>query len=299
MSSSAPADGGQHNNRTLAFGPDCRLYVSVGSTCNACPESNPEHATLLRVDPSTGSRSVFARGLRNTIGFAWHPTTGHLWGMDHDSDSRGDDFPPEELGLIQEGADYGSPFCAGKQEVDAFISAEPPGELSRPDYRARTRPSTPEYQGHSAPMTLTFPPATRSCASASISRAARSASRTSSPAGCSTTARPTSAGSSVPPGPWMAPYSERLQVTSERNGPSAPHTCALACAGGPLCPPSPLHSKKTRGPTDGRPDTSRPTGLRLLTPRSPLRRSQPQTVSSMMRQTSYGSQLAAGRRSSK
>ncbi|WP_375768966.1 PQQ-dependent sugar dehydrogenase [Archangium gephyra] len=149
-------DGGQHNNRTLAFGPDGALYLSVGSTCNACPESNPEHATLLRIDPATGSRTVFARGLRNTIGFAWHPTTGQLWGMDHGSDSRGDDFPPEELNLLEQGGDYGWPFCAGKQVVDPFISSEPPGDLARADYCARTKPSTLEYQGHSAPMTLVF-----------------------------------------------------------------------------------------------------------------------------------------------
>ncbi len=149
-------DGGQHNNRTLAFGPDGALYLSVGSTCNACPESNPEHATLLRIDPATGSRSVFARGLRNTIGFAWHPSTGQLWGMDHGSDSRGDDFPPEELNLLEQGGDYGWPFCAGKQEVDPFINSEPPGDLARPDHCARTKPSTLEYQGHSAPMTFVF-----------------------------------------------------------------------------------------------------------------------------------------------
>ncbi|MFP2931706.1 PQQ-dependent sugar dehydrogenase [Pyxidicoccus sp. 3LG] len=149
-------DAGQHANRTLAFGPDGQLYVSVGSTCNACSEPNPESATLLRMAADGTGRTVFARGLRNTIGFGWHPVTGQLWGMDHGSDSRGDDFPPEELNLIQQGSDYGWPFCAGKRVVDNFISAEPPDMLSRPDYCARTQPSVLEYQGHSAPMTWVF-----------------------------------------------------------------------------------------------------------------------------------------------
>src|SRR5690606_30257552 len=84
-------DGGQHPNRTLAFGPDGKLYVSIGSTCNACNETNPEHASLLRMEPDGSSRSIFASGLRNTIGFGWHPETGELWGMDHNIDSLGDD----------------------------------------------------------------------------------------------------------------------------------------------------------------------------------------------------------------
>ena len=69
-------DAGQHANRTMAFGPDGMLYLSVGSTCNACNESNVENATLLRVSPDGKSRSIFASGLRNLIGFGWHPTTG-------------------------------------------------------------------------------------------------------------------------------------------------------------------------------------------------------------------------------
>lgn len=149
-------DAGQHANRTLAVGPDGKLYVSVGSTCNACAEPNPENATLLRFEPDGTGRTVFARGLRNTIGFGWHPATGQLWGMDHGSDSRGDDFPPEELNLLQEGADYGWPFCVARQAVDAFVSAEPPDKLARSEYCSRTRPSVLEYQAHSAPMTWVF-----------------------------------------------------------------------------------------------------------------------------------------------
>lgn len=149
-------DAGQHANRTLAVGPDGKLYVSVGSTCNACVEPNPESATLLQFDTNGQGRRVFARGLRNTIGFGWSPTTGQLWGMDHGSDSRGNDFPPEELNRIQEGGDYGWPFCAGQQQVDPFINNEPPEKQSRPEYCAKTQPAVLEYQAHSAPMSLTF-----------------------------------------------------------------------------------------------------------------------------------------------
>uniref|UniRef100_A0ACD5GU03 PQQ-dependent sugar dehydrogenase n=1 Tax=Desertifilum tharense IPPAS B-1220 TaxID=1781255 RepID=A0ACD5GU03_9CYAN len=71
------------------------LYLSVGSTCNACEEPNEEHATLLRAQADGSNRSIYARGLRNTIGFGWHPVTGELWGMDHGSDWRGEDQPPK------------------------------------------------------------------------------------------------------------------------------------------------------------------------------------------------------------
>src|SRR5690606_5501657 len=83
-------DGGQHPNRTIAFGPDGKMYVSVGSTCNACPEPNPMHATMLQADKDASNMKIFAKGLRNTIGFGWHPDTGACWGMDDGIDWLGD-----------------------------------------------------------------------------------------------------------------------------------------------------------------------------------------------------------------
>jgi glucose/arabinose dehydrogenase len=77
-------DGGQHPNRTLAFSPEGELFVSVGSTCNECREPNPQHATLQRVVSDAAQRSangsapreMFASGLRNSLGFGWHPGSG-------------------------------------------------------------------------------------------------------------------------------------------------------------------------------------------------------------------------------
>lgn len=84
-------EGGQHPNRTIVIGPDRKLYVSVGSTCNACTETNPENATVLRIEPDGSSRTIFASGLRNTIGFGFHPESGVLFGMDHGTDWLGDE----------------------------------------------------------------------------------------------------------------------------------------------------------------------------------------------------------------
>src|SRR5690606_8047734 len=71
--------GGQHPNRTIAFGPDGRFYVTIGSTCNSCVESDERNATIHVAEPDGANLTLFAGGLRNTIGFGWHPVTGEMW----------------------------------------------------------------------------------------------------------------------------------------------------------------------------------------------------------------------------
>lgn len=148
-------DGGQHPNRTLAVGRDGMLYISVGSTCNACDEPNPEHATLLRTRPDGRNREIYARGLRNTLGFGFHPATGEVWGVDNGTDWLGDDTPPEELNRIVRGGDYGWPYCFGERRIDEAHPAEPEG-TTKEAYCARTEPAVLTYEPHSAPIALAF-----------------------------------------------------------------------------------------------------------------------------------------------
>jgi glucose/arabinose dehydrogenase len=148
-------DAGQHPSRTLAFGPDGWLYVSVGSTCNNCPETNPESATILRMRPDGSARNVYAKGLRNTIGFGWHPKTAALFGMDHGSDWRGDDQPPEELNQIEANADYGWPYCYGRQQPDRYASASPPG-TTKEAFCPTTKAPKLTYTAHGAPIGMVF-----------------------------------------------------------------------------------------------------------------------------------------------
>jgi glucose/arabinose dehydrogenase len=147
-------EGGRHPNRTLVFGPDEMLYVSVGSTCNCCMEANPESATILRVDPETGDRGIWARGLRNTLGFGWHPKTEVCWGMDHGSDWLGDQFPPEELNKLDKGKDYGWPLLHGKNEYSERIKV-PPGEDIE-QWKSRCTPMTLGYTAHAAPLQMAY-----------------------------------------------------------------------------------------------------------------------------------------------
>lgn len=148
--------GGQHPSSTMSFGPDGLLYLTIGSTCNACDDPNPENATMLVIDPATFTREIYAEGLRNTIGFSFHPTTGNLWGMDHGSDWRGDDQPPEELNLIEQGNHYGWPFCFGDRLPDLYVPTSPPSGLGTAAFCSTTTGATLEYTAHSAPIGLVF-----------------------------------------------------------------------------------------------------------------------------------------------
>jgi glucose/arabinose dehydrogenase len=146
--------GGLHPRRTIGFDEAGMLYVSIGSTCNNCPDfGSPEYATLVRMRPDGSQRSIFARGLRNLIGFDWHPVTRQLWGMDNGSDDRGDAVPPEELNLLQEGAHYGWPSCYARRKVDKLALQDdsiPPQDCSQ------TTPMTRGYPAHSAPIAFLF-----------------------------------------------------------------------------------------------------------------------------------------------
>ncbi|MGQ9369895.1 YbhB/YbcL family Raf kinase inhibitor-like protein [Azospirillum sp. ST 5-10] len=147
-------DGGQHPNRTLAVGPDGMLYVSVGSTCNACAETNPENATILRVEPDGSRRTIVASGLRNTIGFGWQPETGQMWGMDHGIDWLGDDEQPEELNRIVEGAKYGWPYVYADGTLNP--ADEPPGGIPPEQWAAQSEGPVLTYTAHAAPMQMAF-----------------------------------------------------------------------------------------------------------------------------------------------
>lgn len=151
-------DGDQHARRTLAFGPDGVLYAHLGSSCNACLESNPENAVIVTVPLDGSARQIVAEGLRNTLGYDWSPETGELWGFDHGSDFRGDDDPPEELNLIQQGNHYGWPFCYGNQQVDRFIPYQTDQlfGMTNEEFCATTAAPALTYQAHSAPIEMKF-----------------------------------------------------------------------------------------------------------------------------------------------
>ena len=147
-------DGGQHPNRTLAFGPDNKMYLSIGSTCNSCPEPNPENATMVRADEDGSNRKIFAKGLRNTIGFGWHPETKELWGMDHGIDWLGDNEQKEEMNMIKQGADYGWPYIYGEGKYNP--GDRPQGDTTYQQYLQKTTLPSLTYQAHSAPMAMSF-----------------------------------------------------------------------------------------------------------------------------------------------
>jgi glucose/arabinose dehydrogenase len=143
--SGLPTSG--HASRTILFGPDNRLYLAMGSSCDVCDETSPLRAAVTRYNLDGSSPHTFATGLRNSVGLAFHPTTGELWANNNDRDNIGDDVPPEHLNILRDGRWYGWPQCylpgaANPEYEGADCSGVEPPALMLP--------------AHAAPMGLVF-----------------------------------------------------------------------------------------------------------------------------------------------
>ncbi|MCS6804486.1 MAG: sorbosone dehydrogenase family protein [Acidobacteriota bacterium] len=122
-----------HGWKFIGFGPDGMLYVPVGAPCNICERDDPRYASIMRMKPDGTGLEIFARGVRNTVGFDWHPQTNELWFTDNGRDMLGDDIPPDELNRApQPGLHFGYPYCHGgtipdpefgsKRRCDEFVA---------------------------------------------------------------------------------------------------------------------------------------------------------------------------------
>ncbi len=149
-----PTKGGGHFTRTLGFGPDDRLYVSIGSSCNVCIESDERRAAIYSLNRDGSDFKKFASGLRNTVFFTWSYMDGRMWGNDMGRDLLGDETPPEEINILQEGKNYGWPVCYGQnindRNFDKNVYIQDPCNDKIPPHV--------EMPAHSAPLGLAFVP---------------------------------------------------------------------------------------------------------------------------------------------
>ena len=125
-----------HGQKFIAFGPDGLLYVPVGAPCNICDKEkeDPRYAAILRMKPDGSGLEVFASGVRNTVGFDWHPATREMWFTDNGRDNLGDDVPRDELNAApKKGLHFGYPFChQGDVSDPEFGKARPCSEFQAP-----------------------------------------------------------------------------------------------------------------------------------------------------------------------
>lgn len=138
-----------HGWKYIAFGPDNMLYVPVGAPCNICEPDKPIYASITRINADGSGREIFASGVRNSVGFTWHPVTGKMWFTDNGRDNLGDDVPPCELNYAPEaGMNFGYPYChAGTIKDPEFGDKHACNEFTAP-----AEPLGP----HVAPLGLKF-----------------------------------------------------------------------------------------------------------------------------------------------
>lgn len=136
-----------HGWRAMGFAPDGWLYVAVGAPCNVCDS----YATIERIPAQGGEREVYARGVRNSVGLAWHPETGELWFTENGRDLLGDDIPPCELNHApRPGMHFGFPFCHGDDIADPDAKWADLGDC------ASATPPAQALGPHVAPVGLAF-----------------------------------------------------------------------------------------------------------------------------------------------
>ncbi len=138
-----------HGWKYIAFGPDGKLYVPIGAPCNICESKDPIFASIHRMNADGTNLELFASGVRNTVGFTWHPTTKNIWFTDNGRDMMGDDVPPCELNTAsKEGMHFGYPYCHGGTIKDPeFGNKRPCSDFTKP---------AQNLGAHVAPLGLKF-----------------------------------------------------------------------------------------------------------------------------------------------
>ena len=149
--------GGNHTTRSLLFLPppnDDRLLVSIGSTCNVCREQDPRRAAIMVIGADGGELKEYAKGLRNSVFLAVRPGTSQVWATEMGRDLLGDDLPPDEINIIEEGKNYGWPICYGQNIHDTEFDKNI--YVRNPCQEPFETPAHIDIQAHSAPLGLAF-----------------------------------------------------------------------------------------------------------------------------------------------
>jgi glucose/arabinose dehydrogenase len=138
--------GGNHRTRTVVFGKDGKMYLSVGSSCNVCEESDQRRGSVLQFNDDGTNGRIFSTGLRNGVGLVVNPFTGELWETENGRDSLGDNIPPEEINILTDGGNYGWPYCYSNGVWDGNF-----GKRDQAFCNTTIKPALP-MQAHSAPL---------------------------------------------------------------------------------------------------------------------------------------------------
>ena len=128
ISDDYPSDR-HHGWKYISFGPDGKLYVPVGAPCNICESKDEIYSSITRMNPDGSEKEIYAHGVRNTVGFTWHPETGEMWFTDNGRDMLGDNYPPCELNKVQKpNQHFGYPYCHGNDISDPEFGSKFPCE---------------------------------------------------------------------------------------------------------------------------------------------------------------------------